>query len=265
MDAIASFKNNQREGWRTFAPFEMATCRAATDLVRAAEVEAGQRVLDVACGTGVVALTAARLGARATGLDLTPELVARAREHAQLAGVEIDWHEGDAEALPFQDASFDVVLSQFGHMFAPRPAVAIAEMLRVLRPGGTLAFSTWPPDLMIGRMFALTSSYMPPLPEGVSPPTQWGNPQLVRERLGAAVSDLRFDTGTMFTPAISPQHFRAFTEHNAGPVLKLVQRLSGEDEAKLAEFRALFDELTAQYFGDNAVRQTFLITRARKA
>src|SRR6185369_2183003 len=102
-----------------------------------------------------------------------PALLVRAKENAALAQVDIDWREGDAEALPFGDAAFDVVLSQFGHMFAPRPNMAIAEMLRVLKPGGTIAFATWPPELLIGSSFRLVASYMPPPPPGVSPPPQW--------------------------------------------------------------------------------------------
>jgi ubiquinone/menaquinone biosynthesis C-methylase UbiE len=110
--------------------------------VKFANVRAGQNVLDVGCGTGIVAITAARIGASVRGLDLTPELLERARENARIANVEIDFREGDAEALPFDDVTFDVVLSQFGHMFAPRPDVAMAEMLRVLKRGGTIAFNS---------------------------------------------------------------------------------------------------------------------------
>jgi ubiquinone/menaquinone biosynthesis C-methylase UbiE len=142
----------------------MVTTIPAGRLVKFAGVKAGQHVLDVACGTGVVAVTAARIGAKVSALDLTPELLERARENFQIAAVEVDAREGDAEKLPFGDAAFDVVMSQFGHMFAPRPALAVAEMLRVLKPGGTIAFSTWPPDKMTGRMFSLVASYMPPLP-----------------------------------------------------------------------------------------------------
>ena len=131
-------------------------------MVKWANVRAGQHILDVACGTGVVAITAARIGAHVCGVDLTPELLERARENARLANVEIDFREGDAEALPFGDAEFDLVLSQFGHMFAPRPNVAIAEMLRVLKPGGTIAFATWPPELLIGNSFRLVKSPEPP-------------------------------------------------------------------------------------------------------
>src|SRR5205823_13373201 len=116
------------------------------------------------------------------GIDLTPELLERARENASIANVEIDFREGDAEALPFDDASFDVVLSQFGHMFAPRPGIAIAEMLRVLKPSGTVAFATWPPELLIGSSFKLVSSYMPPPPPGGSPPPQWGHVATVHQQ-----------------------------------------------------------------------------------
>src|SRR5262245_25680840 len=127
-DAIAKFKAAQRQGWKHFAPLEAMTTPVAARLVKHANVRAGQEVLDVGCGTGVVAITAARIGARARGLDLTPELLERARENARIASLEIDFREGDVEALPFADATFDVVLSQFGHMFAPRPEIAIAEM-----------------------------------------------------------------------------------------------------------------------------------------
>src|SRR5213592_3479812 len=140
-DSLARFKEAQREGWAHFAPLEAITTPPAAELVRRASPRAGQRVLDVACGTGVVAVTAARLGARVTGLDLTPELHGRARENARIAGGDIEGHEGDVERLPFADGTYDMVLSQFGHMFAPRPEVAIAEMLRVLKSGGTIAFS----------------------------------------------------------------------------------------------------------------------------
>ena len=234
MDPLAGFKLAQKEGWAFFAPLEAITTISAARLAKHARIHAGQRVLDAACGTGVVALTAARAGARVTGLDLTPELLERARQNSQIAGLDIDWHEGDVEELPFPDASFDVVVSQFGHIFAPRPAVAIAQMLRVLKPGGTIAFSTWPPELFVGRMFQLTSSYMPPPPPGVAPPMQWGDPQTIRERLGSGVTDIVFDRGEMLVPALSVQHHRMMTERTAGPLVKLVERL---DEIRSREAR----------------------------
>ncbi len=159
---------------------------------------------------------------------------------------------------------FDVVLSQFGHMFAPRPAVAIAEMLRVLKPGGTIAFSTWPPELFVGRMFKLASSYLPPPPPGVAPPPQWGDENVVRERLGSAVKDITFQRDTLRAPALSPQHYRAMTERTAGPLVKLVEQLSAGDPAKLAAFRKEFEALIAGFSDENFVRQEFLMTRATK-
>ena len=254
----------QRQGWKHFAPLEALTTPAAARLVKFAHVRAGQNVLDVGCGTGVVAITAARTGARVHGVDLTPELLDRARENASIAKFEIDFREGDAEALSFDDARFDAVLSQFGHMFAPRPSVAIAEMLRVLKPGGTIAFATWPPELHIGASFKLVSSYMPPPPPGVSPPPQWGDVATVRERLGAAVKDILFDRACMLFPALSVQNYRNHIERTAGPMLKLVEMLSASDPAKLAKFRGEYDDLIAPYFEDNIVRQDYLMTRSIK-
>jgi SAM-dependent methyltransferase len=263
-DPFVQFKQMQREGWSHFSPLAAMTTPTAAKLVNFAGIKAGQRVLDVACGTGVVAVTCARRGARVTGLDLTPELLDAARENAKIAAVEIDFHEGDAEQLPFPDATFDVVLSQFGHMFAPRPDVAIAGMLRVLKPGGTIAFSTWPPEQFIGRAFALTATYMPPPPPGAMPPPLWGDEKVVRERLGDRVRDITFDRGTMLTPALSPAHSRAVIERSAGPMIKLVEMLSKSDPAKLAQYRREYDALTAEYLQDNQVHQQFLMTRAVK-
>jgi SAM-dependent methyltransferase len=263
-DAIAKFKEGQRQGWKHFAPLEAMTTPAAARLVKHANVRAGQDVLDVGCGTGVVAVTAARIGARVRGLDLTPELLERARENARIANVEIEFREGDVEALPFEDAAFDVVLSQFGHMFAPRPEIALAEMLRVLKPGGTIAFATWPPELLIGASFRLVASYSPPPPPGVSPPPQWGDVAIVRERLGAAVRETLFDRARMLFPALSVQNYRDHIEHTAGPMLKLIESLSTSDPARLSQFRREYDALIAPYFEDNVVRQDYLLTRAVK-
>jgi SAM-dependent methyltransferase len=265
MDTLARFKEAQRQGWAFFAPLEALTTPEAARLVRHARVRVGDAVLDVACGTGVVAITAARLGARATGLDLTPELLERARHNSRLADVDVDWREGDAEQLPFDDGTFDRVLSQFGHIFAPRPEVAIAEMLRVLKPGGTIAFSTWPPEHLVGRLFALASRFTPAPPPGVVPPPLWGDPNVVRERLGAAVKEIVFDRGMMRVPALSPQHDRDRTERTAGPVVKLVESLAASSPERLASFRSEFDALVADYFADNIVRQDYLLTRATKA
>lgn len=262
-EVLAKFKNVQREGWSKFAPLEVFTTPAAARLINFAEVRSGQSVLDVGCGTGVVAVTAAQRGARVCGIDLTPALLERAQENSTIAGLEIDWREGDAEALPFPDEQFDVVLSQFGHMFAPRPEIAISEMLRVLKPGGTIAFSTWPPELLIGSSFALVGRYLPP-PPGVSPSPQWGDVQIVRQRLGDAVENIRFDRDRMLFSALSPRHYRVHIEHTAGPMIKLVESLSASDPERLAQFRREYETLVAPYFENNIVRQDYLLTRATK-
>jgi SAM-dependent methyltransferase len=264
MDPLAQFKELQKQGWAHFAPLEAQTTPAAGRLVKYARVHSAQTVLDVACGTGVVAITCARRGARVTGLDLTPELIERARENAQIANVTVEWHEGDAEQLPFADATFDVVLSQFGHIFAPRPDVAIGQMLRVLKRGGTIAFASWPPEHSVGRSMVLVARYLPPPLPGVLPPWLWGDPNIVRERLGDAVTDIVFDRGTMLVPALSPQHARATMERTAGPVRKIVEALTTTEPARLEEFRREFETHVATYLEDNVIRQDYLLTRATK-
>lgn len=264
MDALAQFKQAQREGWAHFAPLEAITTPAAARLVQHAGVKRGMRVLDVGCGTGVVAVTAARLGASVAAIDLTPQLLERARQNSDLAQLDIDWREADAEELPFADAQFDIVLSQFAHMFAPRPGVAILEMLRVLKPGGTIAFSTWPPELLVGRTMAVAAGYMPPPPPGIASPALWGDPGVIRERLGTSVGDVVFARECMLVPALSPQHFRAILERAAGPIIRMVESLSASDPDRLRTFRQEFDAVVVQYFQDNVVRQDYLLTRATK-
>lgn len=261
-DPFVQFKAAQREGWVFFAPLEAHTTRPAAALVKFAGVRAGATVLDVACGTGVVAVTAARAGAIVRGLDLTPALLERARHNAALAAVEIEFREGDAEALPYAEGSFDMVLSQFGHMFAPRPQVAVAEMLRVLKPGGRIAFSTWPPEHFTGRLFALVGRYLLPPPGAAAPPA-WGDPNVVRERLGDQVTDLSFDRDVLLFPALSPQHALKMMETTAGPLIKLVESLK-TDAARLDRLRGELQALIEEYLDDNAMRQHFLMTRATK-
>jgi len=264
MDPFAQFKEQQKQGWSHFAPLEMFTTAPAAKLIQYAGIRGGQRVLDVACGTGPTSITAAQAGARVSAIDLTPVLLERARENAQLAGVTVDFREGDVEQLPLGDEEFDVVISQYGHMFAPRPEVAVAEMLRVLKPGGTIAFSTWPPELLIGRTFSLMGRYAPPPPPGVSPPPLWGDPNVVRERLGKAVKDIAFDRDRMLVPTLSLAHARTVFERTAGPVVKLVEMLTATDPPKLAAFRREYDALVGEYYQDNVIRQDYLLTRAIK-
>jgi SAM-dependent methyltransferase len=265
-DPFANFKAAQRETWASFAPAAIFNTIAAAKLVKFAQVSAGQRVLDVACGTGIVAVSAARRGAKVSGLDLSPALLERAHNNADIAGVDIDFVEGDAEALPYPDATFDVVVSQFGHIFAPRPAVAVKEMLRVLKTGGRLAFSTWPPELFGGSQFAFIARHLPPPPATATPPSPalWGDPSVIRERLGANVTDVLFERDTTIIPALSPQHFRAAQEKMIGPLAKVVASFA-DDPPKLAQLRAEYEAMIGEVFEDNAVHMHFIMTRAIKA
>jgi SAM-dependent methyltransferase len=267
-DPFAKFKAAQSEAWASFLPVEVTTTIPAAKLVKFAQVHSGQYVLDVACGTGVAAVTAARRGAKVSGLDLSPALLERANYNAAVAAVDIDFTEGDAEALPYPDATFDVVLSQYGHIFAPRPAVVVKEMLRVLKVGGRIAFSTWPPEHFIGRMFTFLADYAPSPPPGAeqpAPPALWGDPAIVRERLGAEVTGLTFARDTLTAPALSLAHFRAAQEKTIGPLAKVVASLENEP-AKLAKLRANFEALASDVYSDddNAIRMPFLMTRATK-
>ncbi|MBI3480020.1 MAG: class I SAM-dependent methyltransferase [Nitrosomonadales bacterium] len=265
IDPINQFKSRQRETWAmgNFGDMAVFTTPVAGHLVRYAGVRGSHAVLDVGTGTGVVAITARNLGAKVTGLDLTPALLAQAGESAALAGHDdIAWHEGDAEELPFPDASFDVVLSQFGHMFAPRPEVALSEMLRVLKPGGTIAFATWPGEQLIGRQFSLIAKYVPP-PQGLPSPVQWGDVGVVRQRLGNSVTRLHHERGIMAVPALTPRHLRLFQEAKAGPFIRAVQALQNEP-ARLAAWRNEMDEVLGEYLHDNVVHHEYLLTRAIK-
>jgi ubiquinone/menaquinone biosynthesis C-methylase UbiE len=264
-DPVQEFKVKQRELWAlgNFGDVAVFTAQTAGHLVRFAGIHAGQTVLDVATGTGVVAVTAARLGAQATGLDLTPELLVQARNNETVAGLKgMIWKEGDAENLPFPNSSFDAVLSQFGHMFAPRPDIALKEMLRVLKPGGRLAFATWPPEQLVGLSFALTAKYIPP-PAGMPSPVLWGDENQVRQRLGESVKDLFFERGVMGIPALSPEHFITWQFSKVGPRVRVMETLQKEP-AKLGAYLKEDIELVSAYMADNVVRQEYLLTRAIK-
>jgi SAM-dependent methyltransferase len=238
----------------------------AAHLIRFAGVQRGDRVLDVGTGSGIVAITAARYGMYAAGVDPTPALLAKARENARLADCpDITWDEGSAEKLPYADASFDVVLSQYAHMFSPEPEITTREMLRVLKPGGRIAFAAWTPNGLAPRLMGLSFRYLPPMPGNPPPsPFQWGEPRGVMDYLGDGVRDVAFEHAALLLPALSPGHARRIFEETFGPTLMLVQSLTG-DPARLAEWRREHDRLVTECFSDGRVRFEYLLTRATKA
>ena len=263
MTPLEQMKEKAKTVWSDFASMENFTGMAAPQLVKFANINANDRVLDVACGTGVVALTAARSGASVTGADLTPELIKRAKENSKTFELDVDFYECDVEYLPFEDASFDVVVSQFGHMFAPRPLVALGEMLRVLKPKGTIAFSTWPPELFMGSFFRINGRYGPPLPEGAEPPVLWGNVDIVTKRLSSLADNIVFDRNKLIMPGLSVQHIRNDFETGAGPLKRMVEKFS-DDPTKLNALRSEIDSSISHYFENNHLRMDYLMTKAQK-
>lgn len=208
----------------------------AAEFIARLDLRPGQRVLDVACGTGNLTLPTARAGARTTGLDIAPELVAQLASRAAAEGLAIDARVGDAEALPFGDATFDTVVTMFGAMFAAHPERAGGELLRVTRPGGRIAMANWTPEGFVGRMLKLTVGYVPPAP-GMPSVLLWGDPGVVKERLGAGVSDLQLTRRAMvlaypFGPEQTVELFRTWY----GPTVRA--------------FAALDDERQRAYFAD---------------
>lgn len=160
------------------------------DLVNRLDITPGMEILDVACGTGNSAIPAAKRGARVTGIDIAPNLLEQARERAKEAGVDVRFEEGDAEDIKFPDASFDMLITIYGSMFAPRPDVVAAEMKRVVKPGGKIVMGNWTPQGFPGQMFKMNGKYMAP-PPGMTPPVQWGDEAIVRQRLADGFKDLK--------------------------------------------------------------------------
>ena len=204
-----------------------------------AGVESGMRVLDVGCGTGNASIPAARLGAEVTGLDFQPDLLAIAGEQAADAGVDVDWVEGDAQDLPFADASFDRVLSAFGHMFAPDHERTAAEMKRVTRDGGAISICCWTPEGSIGRMFRTIAQLVPP-PPGARSPLLWGTEDHVRALLG----DGDFERREAEWSDSSVESYTNFMLESFGPLLN-AQEVLGERSGELR------DALTRSFEGEN--------------
>jgi SAM-dependent methyltransferase len=198
------------------------------DLLARMAIAPGQRVLDVATGTGNVALKAAAAGADVVGLDLTPELLEVAQTRAAEQGLTVDWVEGDAEALPFEDGSFDRVLSVFGVQFAPRHEVVARELARVCRPGGRIGLVNWTPAGQIGQLLKLIGSYMPAPPAFASPPPRWGDEDHVAGLFAATGFELEFARGHNPWRFASSEAWVQFMETRYGPTVKARERLSAE-------------------------------------
>jgi SAM-dependent methyltransferase len=234
--SIEQLKAGMRAAWMAgdFGVVAKTITGGAEAFIARLPITAGARVLDVACGTGNTALPLARLGAIVTGVDIAPNLLVQARERAAAENLSIQFDEGDAEQLPYEDASFDAVTTMFGAMFAPRPELVAAEFARILKPGGLLAMANWNPGSFSGRMFKVMAQHVPP-PAGIPPPVLWGDDATVRQRLAVGFEDIQtklipvdFDLPT--SPAGAVSFFRKFF----GPTQVAFSRLGESGQVGLA-------------------------------
>jgi SAM-dependent methyltransferase len=231
---LANLKARLKATWMSgdFDKIAQIIAAGGAEFIARLQITPGARVLDVACGTGNLSLPAARAGAVVTGVDIAPNLLATARARAQAEGVQIQFDEGDAEALPYADAAFDEVVTMFGAMFAPQPQLVAAELARVCRPGGRVTMANWTQTGFIGQLFKITSQHVPPPP--MPSPLLWGDEATVRERLRDGFTDLRFTRRTLFMdfplrPPAAVEFFRTWY----GPTLRAFAALDEAGQAAL--------------------------------
>ncbi len=211
-------------------------------LADACEIRAGDRVLDVAAGSGNAAIPAARAGARVVASDLTPELLAAGHRQAEQQGLTLDWRQADAEALPFSDGEFNVVMSCLGVMFAPHHQAAADELVRVCRPGGTIGLLNWTPEGFIGQMFAAMKPYAPSPPAGAQPPPLWGSEQHVRGLLGDRVTGISARRGAVRVELFAQaEDFRDYFKVRYGPTIAVYQSIADDPGRTQALDQALTD------------------------
>jgi SAM-dependent methyltransferase len=234
-------------------------------LVEASGVRAGDRVLDIAAGSGNVAIPAAQAGARVVASDLTPELLETGRRHAEAQGVTLDWRQADAEALPFTDGEFDAVLSCVGIMFAPHHQASADELVRVCRPGGTIGLVSWTPEGFIGQMFAAMKPFVAPPPAGAQPPPLWGDEAHVRALLGDRVTDVEARREKLRVDHFGqPEDFRDYFKLRYGPTIAAYKGIA-DDPEKVAALDAALDGLARSHdAGSGALEWEYLLFTARR-
>ncbi|WP_158441388.1 class I SAM-dependent methyltransferase [Kribbella steppae] len=261
MQQLAQYKESVRTTWATGDYDAMmrqeGLYEVGSRLVKTVDVRPDEDVLDVACGTGNAAIPAAQAGARVTGLDLTPAMLLKAQERA--AGLEVEWVEGDAEELPFSAERFDVVLSTFGCMFAPRHEVVADEIARVLRPGGRLGLCTWTPAGVIGEFFRVVGGYFPPDPSYVDPPLGWGEEDRVRELFEGTGIELSFSREVSVIRHASPSAAVDCYATKFGPVVLAREALDDRWPALRSDLLELF----AAY--DAVLPAEYLVVQGRRA
>jgi SAM-dependent methyltransferase len=234
---MQQIKDHMRTAWMAgdFGVIAKTISADAEVFVNRLAIRPGARILDVACGTGNLAIPIARMGAIVTGVDIATNLLAQAKERADAEELAVIFDEGDAEQLPYADASFDGVVTMFGAMFAPRPELVELEFARVLKPGGLLAMANWNPASFSGKMFQVSGRHVPP-PLGIAPPVLWGDEEVVRERLRYDFSDIQTElVPIMFDLPANPAGVVAFFRRFFGPTQTAFSRLDETGQARLAE------------------------------
>ena len=238
------------------------------ELVEACGIAAGQRVLDVAAGSGNAAIRAAQAGASVVASDLTPENFDAGRREARARGVELEWVEADAEALPFGDGEFDVVTSSLGAIFAPDHRAVADELLRVCRPGGTIGMINFTSEGLAAEFFALFAPYAPPPPPGAVPPVMWGSEDHVRELFGDRVASLEMTRREYTERAGSPRRYREFFKQTFGPAVAIYASLADQPDRAAALDRDFLDFATRSNRGvpggEAEYRYEYLLVMAKK-
>lgn len=268
---MENLKSKLRATWIAgdFGEIAKSIAAGGEEFVDRLDLKPGMKVLDVACGTGNLALPAARTGATVTGVDIAPNLIEQAKANAEAEGLDIRFDVGDAEAMPYEDGEFDVVMTMFGAMFAPRPDVTAAELNRVCKSGGLIAMANWTPGGFTGAMFKIGASHVPP-PPGMPPPVLWGNEETVEERFSHAsvgFSNLKMTKRPIeftypFGPAEVVEHFRRYF----GPTQKAFESLDEAGQAALrADLERLWTEANQADDGTSRVRSEYLEVLATKA
>jgi SAM-dependent methyltransferase len=229
-------------------------------LVAAAEIGPGQRVLDVAAGSGNASVPAAATGAEVVASDLVPELLAVGERSAAGRDLALTWEVADAEALPYDDASFDTVISAIGVMFAPHHQDAADELVRVCKPGGRIGVLSWTPTGFIGQMFAAMKPFAPPPPPGAQPPPLWGDADHVTDLLGDRVTDVRTHTESLTVEAfLSPEGFRDYFKEHYGPTIAVYRHIA-DDPARVAALdEALADLARGAWGADGSMEWEYLV------
>ena len=238
-------KESMQIAWMAgdFGVIAKTISRGAEKFAEALEITPGMCVLDVATGTGNLAIPIARKGAKVIGVDIATNLLEQARERAKAEGLEVQFDEGDAEALPYANGQFDMVVTMFGAMFAPRPEIVARELGRVLKAGGRLAMANWNAAGFSGRMFAVASKHAPE-PAGILPPVQWGEEAIVRQRLGPYFTEIETELISMrFALPMPPAEVVAFFRQYFGPTHMAFKRLDEQGrETFSAELESLWTE-----------------------